>query len=66
MTKKEFTAIKAVVYGCRENTRIKGKKFVLYSNDGETVEIKDTIPFEEAVEIVCNFIEKESKKKNGK
>lgn len=66
MTKKEFTAIKAVVYGCQANTRVKGKKFMLYHDNGETIEVKDTIPFEEAVEIVCNFIEKESKKKNGK
>lgn len=63
MTKKEFAAIKAVLYGCKNNVRIKGKTFILFADNGEQIEVKDTIKFEDAVDIVCNFIEKEAKKR---
>ena len=66
MTKKELSALKAVVYGCKENIRIGNKKFVVYKNEGDNVVVEDTIEFAEAIEVVCNLISKETKRRNGK
>lgn len=66
MTKKEFAAIQAVLHGCKDNVRVMGKTYMLFADDGEKITVTDTIKFEEAVEIVCNFINKEERRKNGK
>lgn len=66
MTKKELSALKAVVYGCKENIRIENKKFVVFKNEGNKVVEDETIEFAEAIEVVYNLISKEEKRINGK
>ena len=63
MTKKELLALKAVVYGCNTNRKCgNGGIFVVYEDvEKKNLNIKEEIPFVEALEIMFNFIETQEK-----
>lgn len=63
LTKKELLALKAVVYGCNTNRKCgNNATFVIFENVGtDRADIKEEIPFVEALKIMFEFIEQEEK-----
>ena len=62
LTKKELLALKAVVYGCNTNRKCENGIFCVWENIGtDRANIKEEIPFVEALEIMFKFIEQEGK-----
>ena len=63
LTQKELLALKAVVYGCNTNRKCgNNATFVIFENVGtDRADIKEEMPFVEALEIMFKFIEQEEK-----
>lgn len=63
LTQKELLALKAAVYGCNTNKKCgSNATFVVFDRtDKSSINIKEEIPYSDALEIMFNFIEQEEK-----